>query len=99
MMHMRGNPTTMVRPEFTAYGDVATEVGIELQAQAEFALAAGIEPWRILLDPGNLTHSSCGIFSTPVLLHSGWGLVRGASCGVRSGCCLPCELLCVNCHA
>lgn len=52
MMHMRGDPTTMVRPEFTAYGDVATEVGIELQAQAEFALAAGIEPWRILLDPG-----------------------------------------------
>jgi hypothetical protein len=52
MAHMRGDPTTMVQPEYTAYGDVATEVGLELQAQAELALAAGIEPWRIILDPG-----------------------------------------------
>lgn len=67
MMHMRGDPTTMVRPEFTAYGDVATEVGIELQTQAEVALAAGIEPWRILLDPGNLTRFRCVISSTLVM--------------------------------
>lgn len=52
LMHMRGDPCTMVLPENTAYGDVATEVGVELQAQAEAALSAGIQPWRILLDPG-----------------------------------------------
>lgn len=52
LMHMRGDPTTMVLPENTAYGDVATEVGAELQAQGEAAMAAGIQPWRILLDPG-----------------------------------------------
>ena len=52
MMHIRGDPGTMTSPENTAYGDVATEVGAELQAQAEAALAAGIEPWRMVLDPG-----------------------------------------------
>ena len=51
-MHIRGDPDTMTSPENTAYGDEAAEVGLELQAQAEAALAAGIEPWRMLLDPG-----------------------------------------------
>ena len=68
LMHMRGDPTTMVLPENTAYGDVAAEVGIELQAQAEAALAAGIEPWRILLDPGTY---SCFIPS-PVVSPGCW---------------------------
>ena len=70
LMHMRGDPCTMVLPENTAYGDVATEVGMELQAQAEAALAAGIQPWRILLDPGALAppppaHPRTGTASLP----------------------------------
>lgn len=54
LMHMRGDAETMTNPENTAYGDVAAEVGFELQAQAENAMAAGIEPWRMLLDPGEI---------------------------------------------
>ncbi|KAK9843394.1 hypothetical protein WJX81_000282 [Elliptochloris bilobata] len=52
LMHMRGDPATMQAPEHTAYADVCAEVGAELQTAAERAIAAGIEPWRIVLDPG-----------------------------------------------
>ncbi len=51
-MHMRGEPATMQAPERTAYADVCADVGAELAAAAERAVAAGIEPWRIILDPG-----------------------------------------------
>lgn len=50
LMHMRGDPKTMQR--MTDYTDTCLEVGQELQAQAEAAMHAGIEPWRIILDPG-----------------------------------------------
>lgn len=50
LMHMRGDPSTMQR--MTGYTDTCLEVGQELQAQAEAAMSAGIEPWRIILDPG-----------------------------------------------
>ncbi len=36
----------------TQYTDTCVEVGKELQVQAQAALEAGIEPWRIILDPG-----------------------------------------------
>ena len=52
LMHMRGDPATMQRREHTAYADVCAEVGAELQATAERAIGAGVEPWRIVLDPG-----------------------------------------------
>ncbi len=52
LMHMRGDPATMQAREHTAYADVCSEVGTELQATAERAVAAGVEPWRIVLDPG-----------------------------------------------
>jgi dihydropteroate synthase len=51
-MHMRGEPATMQAPERTAYADVCADVGAELATAAERAVAAGIEPWRIILDPG-----------------------------------------------
>lgn len=57
LMHMRGNPKTMQR--LTDYTDTCLEVGQELQAQAEAAMAAGIEPWRIVLDPGAATARVC----------------------------------------
>ena len=54
IMHMRGTPKTMQSAENTSYtpGRLAAEVGAELQQRAEAAVASGIEPWRIVLDPG-----------------------------------------------
>lgn len=36
----------------TQYEDTCLEVGQEMQVQAQAAMDAGIEPWRIILDPG-----------------------------------------------
>ena len=54
LMHMRGDPTTMQQPQHTTYADTCADVGRELQAAAHNALAAGIEPWSLILDPGGL---------------------------------------------
>ena len=51
-MHMRGRPTTMQSPENTRYADVCADVAAELQGAALKAVAAGVEPWRLVLDPG-----------------------------------------------
>ena len=56
LMHMRGTPETM--QQMTHYNDICLEVGHELQAQAEAAIQAGIQPWRIILDPGA---ALCGV--------------------------------------
>lgn len=59
MMHMRGNPTTMQLPENKDYqGNVCLGVGTELALAANRAIAAGIQPWRIILDPGEESISS-----------------------------------------
>ena len=52
LMHMRGDPTTMQQPHHTTYNDTCADVGRELQAAADRAIAAGIEPWSLVLDPG-----------------------------------------------
>ena len=54
MMHMRGTPQTMASRENTTYkeGQLASEVGAELQARIDKAICSGIEPWRIITDPG-----------------------------------------------
>ncbi len=50
LMHMRGEPRTMqVDP---AYDDVVGEVAAYLSARADAAMAAGVAPERIWLDPG-----------------------------------------------
>ena len=54
LMHMRGDPGTMQRAEHTSYGNICADVGRELQAAADAAGSAGIEPWRLVLDPGEL---------------------------------------------
>jgi hypothetical protein len=59
MMHMRGDPGSMQRTEHTSYGDVCADVGRELQAAADAASSAGIEPWRLVLDPGKLPLLLC----------------------------------------
>lgn len=51
LMHMRGNPHTMT--QLTDYPDgVVNGVARELSERLEAALAVGIPPWRIILDPG-----------------------------------------------
>jgi dihydropteroate synthase len=50
LMHMRGDPRTMQHD--TAYADVVAEVHGFLAERAAAAVASGIPPERILLDPG-----------------------------------------------
>jgi dihydropteroate synthase len=50
LMHMRGTPQTM--QQLTNYGEVVEGVLQELSERLAAALAAGIEPSRIALDPG-----------------------------------------------
>jgi dihydropteroate synthase len=49
-MHSRGTPATMAKQN--AYGDVVAEVRSELSDGARAAEQAGIDPSRIMLDPG-----------------------------------------------
>jgi dihydropteroate synthase len=50
LMHWRGHSATM--QQRTAYGDVVTDVAAELARQRDAAVGAGIDPGRIVLDPG-----------------------------------------------
>ena len=50
LMHMQGNPRTMQAAPH--YADVVAEVGAFLESRVLVANAAGIEPERLLLDPG-----------------------------------------------
>ncbi|MCW5954182.1 MAG: dihydropteroate synthase [Propionibacteriaceae bacterium] len=49
-MHWRGHSTVM--QQLTQYDDVVTDVATELAARRDAALAAGIAPDRLVLDPG-----------------------------------------------
>lgn len=50
LMHMQGTPQTMqLNPR---YDDVVNEVKLALEAKRQAAVSAGIERWRIVLDPG-----------------------------------------------
>ena len=50
----------MAAKPHTDYGPegVAKEVGKELQAASEAAVASGVEPWRIITDPGEIITSA-----------------------------------------
>ena len=50
LMHMRGTPDTM--DGLARYGEVAVEVAAELGVAVERATDAGVEPERIVVDPG-----------------------------------------------
>lgn len=51
LMHMRGDPHTMTK--LTDYPDgVISGVARELCERVQAALASGIRPWRVILDPG-----------------------------------------------
>ena len=50
LMHMKGEPKTM--QAHPRYGDVVREVRDFLAARAEHAVAAGVEPGNVIVDPG-----------------------------------------------
>jgi len=50
MMHWRGHSATM--DSLATYDDVVTDVRRELKGRVEAAIATGIDPARIVLDPG-----------------------------------------------
>jgi dihydropteroate synthase len=50
LMHMRGEPATM--QSLAQYDDVVADVARELLAFREEAVAAGVDPSQIVLDPG-----------------------------------------------
>jgi dihydropteroate synthase len=82
LMHMRGRPKTM--QESPAYADPVAEVGHELQAAIERALAAGIGRERILIDPGlgfgkRPADSAALLRGLPALGRLGYPVVVGAS--------------------
>jgi 2-amino-4-hydroxy-6-hydroxymethyldihydropteridine diphosphokinase/dihydropteroate synthase len=52
LMHMRGELSSMTQPVNTRYDCVWREVGQALKQRAQLAVAAGILPWNLLLDPG-----------------------------------------------
>lgn len=52
LMHMRGNPRTMQLPENLKYKDICSDIAFSLQQSCDAAVDAGIESWRIVLDPG-----------------------------------------------
>ena len=53
LMHMRGTPLTMTDPELRVYaGGVVDGVAAELRDRVAAAAAAGVAPWRVLVDPG-----------------------------------------------
>jgi len=82
LMHMLGEPATMQHAPH--YNDVVAEVQDFLQARAAEATRAGVDPRRIILDPGigfgkRLEHNLALIAATPRLAGHGLPLLVGAS--------------------
>jgi dihydropteroate synthase len=82
LMHMQGNPQTMqVNP---SYDDVVSDVSNELRAARDRAVADGIDPDLIWLDPGigfgkTLAHNLALLDATPRLRALGHRVLIGAS--------------------
>lgn len=82
LMHMQGAPRTMQdRPQ---YGDVCDEVSQFLGQRAQACIQSGIEPTRIVLDPGigfgkALSHNLELLASLEMLRHAGFPLLVGFS--------------------
>jgi dihydropteroate synthase len=82
LMHMRGEPATM--QQHATYHDVVAEVKQHLAARRDAAIAAGVEPFRILLDPGigfakGLEHNMTVLQRLRELVDLGQPLVLGTS--------------------
>lgn len=82
LMHMRGSPRTM--QEQPRYHNVLQEVKEFLAARTRFAVDAGVEPSRIVIDPGigfgkTLNHNLILLRGLATLAESGQPLLVGAS--------------------
>jgi dihydropteroate synthase len=82
LMHMKGEPRTM--QDDPRYDDVVGEVEAFLLARAEAAVAAGVAPGRIWLDPGigfgkTPAHNLALLAALPRLVASGYPVLLGAS--------------------
>ena len=82
LMHMQGTPRTMqIKP---SYGDVVSEVRDFLAIQVRYALSSGIEPEKIVIDPGigfgkTIEHNLTLMRGLPELSILGQPLLVGAS--------------------
>lgn len=52
IMHMRGDPSNMQLADASTYTDVTAESACELAMQCSRAVAHGVAPWSLILDPG-----------------------------------------------
>ncbi|HYG69167.1 MAG TPA: dihydropteroate synthase [Anaeromyxobacteraceae bacterium] len=82
LMHMRGTPADM--QSRAVYGDVVADVARELEAAVARAVAAGVAPERIVLDPGvgfakTAEHSLAVLARLPELRVRGLPLLVGPS--------------------
>lgn len=82
LMHMLGEPKTMQQEPH--YDDVAREIGDFLAERAEHAVAAGIKPENIILDPGigfgkTLEHNLTLLSHLDVIAEIGYPVLLGAS--------------------
>jgi dihydropteroate synthase len=82
LMHMLGEPKTMQRDP--RYEDVVREVRDFLAGRAEHAIAAGVEPENIILDPGigfgkTLEHNLALLRRLDSLVELGFPVLFGAS--------------------
>jgi dihydropteroate synthase len=83
LMHWRS--VGGVRPhEVPAYGDVVTEVRDELLAAVDAAVRAGVDPAKLILDPGlgfakTAQHNWALLHALPVFVGTGLPILVGAS--------------------
>ena len=82
LMHMQGEPRTMQHQP--RYQDVVGEVAAFLKARAAAAIAAGVSPGKIWIDPGfgfgkTPTHNLALIRGLPQLVALGFPIIVGAS--------------------
>jgi len=82
LMHMQGEPKTMQREPH--YEDVVREVRDFLTRRAEYAVAAGIGPENVIVDPGigfgkNLEHNLDLLCNLDAIVDLGFPVLIGAS--------------------
>jgi dihydropteroate synthase len=82
LMHMQGEPKTMQKEPH--YEDVVGEVRDFLAERAEYAVAAGIRPENVIVDPGigfgkNLEHNLDLLRNLDAIVDLGFHVVIGAS--------------------
>jgi dihydropteroate synthase len=82
LMHMQGEPKTMQKEPH--YGDVVGEVRDFLAERGEYAVAAGVRPESVIVDPGigfgkNLEHNLDLLRNLDAIVDLGFPVLIGAS--------------------